>query len=127
MKTIFRIVVILAVTYGRVFGQDSHQPPSAMTFSQPSLINHNQQSKFIYSWNWAGGPQALNHRYKMNTYHTLETFNNTWSFPSQPTSYNLMPDSLNFMWKPYQLHDDNDPLDALAMIWYPWLGNEFMM
>ena len=125
MKTILLLILVL-ISHTVATAQDIYQP-AAMTFSQPSLINHNQQSKFIYSWNWAGGPQALNHRYKMNAYHTLETFNNGWSFPSQPTSYNLMPDSLNFMWKPYQLHDDNDPLDALAMIWYPWFDNEVMI
>ncbi|MBS1536304.1 MAG: hypothetical protein JST20_00985 [Bacteroidetes bacterium] len=120
MKTALFVIGLL-LCYTVATAQDSHQPPSAMTFSQSSLVNHDQQSKFIYSWNWAGGPSALNSRYKMNAYHTLETFNNTWTFPSQPTLYNLMPDSLNFLWKPYQLHGDNEPLDAPAMMWYPWL------
>jgi len=126
MKTILLLILVL-ISHTFATAQDIYQP-AAMTFSQPSLINHNQQSKFIYSWNWAGGPQALNHRYKMNAYHTLESFHYYGpTDTAHPPSYSLMPDSLSFMWKVYKIHGDNEPLDAPAMMWYPWLGNEFMM
>lgn len=94
--------------------QDVHQPPAAMTFSQPQLINSGQQSKFLYSWNWSSGPAALNQRYRMNAFHTLETFNIWWSVPTAQNSFNFMPDSLELLWKPWNLHGDNEPLDAPA-------------
>ncbi len=75
MKTIFSILVIFVVTFGRMSAQDLHQP-SAMTFSQPQLLVHTPQDRFLYSWNWENGPKELNHRYHNNAYHTLETFNN---------------------------------------------------
>ncbi len=119
MKTTLFLAVFIC-SYRIVFCQDIHEP-TPMTFNHPQVVDSNYQYKFFYSWNWLNGPEALNKRYKMNAFHTFDTFNNGWTFPANPTNYSTMPDSLSLMWRLFNVCDDNKPLDALAMMWYPWL------
>ncbi len=120
MRTLLYLVAILIVI-SNAQSQDLHQPP-AMTFSQPQLLVHTPQDRFLYSWNWENAPKALNHRYHNNAYHTLETFNNGWSFPRNSNlTFLLMPDSIDYLWKPWQIHGSYEPLDAKSIMWYPWL------
>jgi hypothetical protein len=123
MKPLLYLIAILTVI-SNGYAQDVHQP-SAMTFSQPQLLIHTQQDKFLYSWNWENAPKALNHRYHTNAYHTLETFNNPWFPRPSPRNFDLslllMPDSIDYLWKPWHIHDSYEPLNAKATMWYPWL------
>lgn len=125
MKILF-IFALLLLTLSFSSAQQTHQPPAAMTFSQNYLLLRNQSPKFLYSWNWSNGPRALNQRYKMNGYHTRETFN--YDYDENDTtlspfvSHTLMPDSVEFMWSPAKIHHDYEPFDAMAALWYPWLN-----
>lgn len=53
MKIILKLLVIFLVTISNIYAQDIHYP-TPIIFSQPQLVDSNQQSKFFYSWNWAG-------------------------------------------------------------------------
>ena len=115
------ICIIATVTAVCASAQDLHQP-LPMTFSQPQLIHREGAEKFLYSWNWINGPRALNHRYRNNAYHTFETFNNGWSLPrNNDLQQLLMPDSTEFIWKPYKVHGNFEPLHAHSTMWLPWL------
>ncbi|MBN8573407.1 MAG: hypothetical protein J0M05_05810, partial [Candidatus Kapabacteria bacterium] len=124
MKTLL-ICAFLVMSSTMANAQESHQPPSAMTFSQNYLLLRHQSPKFLYSWNWSNGPRALNERYKMNGYHTRETFN--YDYDENDTtlapmvSHHLMPDTIEFMWSPGKIHHEYQPFDAMAALWYPWL------
>ena len=121
MKNALATLILPVIFCGYLSAQDIHQP-SPMTFSQPHLVDTGQQAKFFYSWNWINGPRTLNLRYKTNAFHTLETFNNTWSLPQASNlDLLLLPDSINYLWKPWNVHDGYQPLDAMAIMWLPWL------
>lgn len=121
MRNCISFVIAIFVGCIATFAQDLHQPPP-MTFSQPQLIHRAGAEKFLYSWNWINGPRALNQRYRNNAYHTMETFNNGWSLPrNNDLQQLLMPDSTEFIWKPWKVHANFEPLHAHASMWLPWL------
>lgn len=117
MKNLIRLAIALIAGVA-AYSQDIE--PSKMTFSYPQVLASSPlQSKYYYGWNIVDAPRALNFRYKLTALHGGQQFE-YYSDSRNPLFH--MPDSLELVFIMDSLcRQQNSPLDATAMMWYPWL------